>query len=208
MANKVPRSRAALAAALVLLSGAATMQLANAFDQSQLETMLAASFTNIPDGWASRLQQDETQRICSISHNKPSAEDAEKIVKAETAKVKVPEGSLVGDWKEGEKVARNSRGNRFNDPPGTVAGGNCYACHELDPAELAFGTIGPSLKGYGKDRDYDPEYAKAAYIKIFDAQASFACSLMPRFGANGVLTEQQIKDVIGYLFDPDSPVNK
>jgi sulfur-oxidizing protein SoxX len=31
---------------------------------------------------------------------------------------------------------------------------------------------------------------------------------MPRFGDAGILTEQQIKDVMAYLFDPESPVNK
>jgi sulfur-oxidizing protein SoxX len=31
---------------------------------------------------------------------------------------------------------------------------------------------------------------------------------MPRFGHNGVLSEEQIKDVVAYLFDPESPVNK
>jgi sulfur-oxidizing protein SoxX len=31
---------------------------------------------------------------------------------------------------------------------------------------------------------------------------------MPRFGANGVLSEQQIKDLVAFLFDPESPVNK
>ncbi len=31
---------------------------------------------------------------------------------------------------------------------------------------------------------------------------------MPRFGHNGILSEQQIKDVVALLMDPDSPVNK
>ena len=31
---------------------------------------------------------------------------------------------------------------------------------------------------------------------------------MPRFGHNGILTEQQIKDVVALLMDPNSPVNK
>jgi sulfur-oxidizing protein SoxX len=31
---------------------------------------------------------------------------------------------------------------------------------------------------------------------------------MPRFGHNGILTEQQIKDVVALLMDPESPVNK
>ena len=35
-----------------------------------------------------------------------------------------------------------------------------------------------------------------------------ACSNMPRFGANKVLTEKQIKDLVAFLFDPESPVNK
>ena len=35
-----------------------------------------------------------------------------------------------------------------------------------------------------------------------------ACSNMPRFGANKVLNEKQIQDLVALLFDPESPVNK
>jgi sulfur-oxidizing protein SoxX len=31
---------------------------------------------------------------------------------------------------------------------------------------------------------------------------------MPRFGHNGILTDQQIRDVVALLLDPQSPVNK
>jgi sulfur-oxidizing protein SoxX len=31
---------------------------------------------------------------------------------------------------------------------------------------------------------------------------------MPRFGHKGILSEQQVKDVVALLMDPDSPVNK
>jgi sulfur-oxidizing protein SoxX len=31
---------------------------------------------------------------------------------------------------------------------------------------------------------------------------------MPRFGHKGILTEQQVKDVVALLMDPASPVNK
>ncbi len=89
-----------------------------------------------------------------------------------------------------------------------VSGGNCYACHQLDPKEVSYGTIGPSLAAYGKDRKYDPQAIKDAYIKIYNAQAAVPCSNMPRFGVNKVLSEQQIKDVVALLFDPESPVNK
>ncbi|MGL4728145.1 MAG: sulfur oxidation c-type cytochrome SoxX, partial [Bosea sp. (in: a-proteobacteria)] len=79
---------------------------------------------------------------------------------------------------------------------------------QLAPKELSYGTIGPALAAYGKDRKYDPEAIKDAYIKIYNAQAAVACSNMPRFGTNKVLTEAQIKDVVALLFDPESPVNK
>ncbi|OZA91573.1 MAG: sulfur oxidation c-type cytochrome SoxX, partial [Rhizobiales bacterium 39-66-18] len=69
-------------------------------------------------------------------------------------------------------------------------------------------TLGPSLTNYGRDRKFDPADAKAAYARVFDPQAVFACSNMPRFGVHNVLSEQQMKDVIAYLFDPESPVNK
>ena len=49
---------------------------------------------------------------------------------------------------------------------------------------------------------------KYAYGKIYNAEAYTACSNMPRFGHSGILTEQQIKDVVALLMDPDSPVNK
>jgi sulfur-oxidizing protein SoxX len=87
-------------------------------------------------------------------------------------------------------------------------GGNCYACHQMEPSELSYGTLGPSLASYGKDRKYDPEEIKRAWAKVYDSQSQVACSSMPRFGANKVLTEAQIKDIIAFLFDPESPVNK
>ena len=43
---------------------------------------------------------------------------------------------------------------------------------------------------------------------IYNPNATFPCTNMPRFGANGILTEQQIADVMAYLFDPASLVNK
>jgi sulfur-oxidizing protein SoxX len=67
---------------------------------------------------------------------------------------------------------------------------------------------GPPLVGYGKLRDFTPEAVKATYEKIYDAQSTFACSNMPRFGANKVLTPEQIKDLVALLMDPESPVNK
>ena len=42
---------------------------------------------------------------------------------------------------------------------------------------------------------------KAVYERIYDPQAAFACANMPRFGANKVLTIEQIKDLVALLMD-------
>lgn len=197
-----------LIAAALLAPGAAWAQQIPPAPPAVVEAAVKASFTKLPDGWAARLVPDETMLVCSQTRNQPSQQRGEAIMAREAKTVKYPQGSMLGDWKAGEKVAQNGRGGQFSDPPGTVSGGNCYACHQMDPREVSYGTLGPSLAHYGADRKYAPEDAKAAFAKVYNPQAVFACSSMPRFGHNGVLSEQQIKDVVAYLFDPDSPVNK
>lgn len=174
-----------------------------------VDAYVKATFGKTPPEWQARIQPDDTLAICNSTRNNVSSAQIEEIIKRELARVKYPaNGKFVGDWKAGYKVANNGRGGQFSDPPGTVAGGNCFACHQLDPKEVSYGTLGPSLKAYGKDRKFDPEEAKNAYTKIYNSHAVVPCSNMPRFGANDVLSEQQIIDVVGYLFDPESPVNK
>ncbi len=97
---------------------------------------------------------------------------------------------------------------QFSDDPKVPAGANCYACHQLTKQELSFGTIGPPLYNYGKLRGYSPEVQKYTYGKIYNSEAFSACSNMPRFGHKAILTEQQIKDVVALLMDPNSPVNQ
>jgi sulfur-oxidizing protein SoxX len=200
------KPRAVFLAALAL---AAIAQPASAVDPAAIEKAVKETWKSAPADWQSRVEQDETQRICSETHNAPSAEQADAIVKRETATIVYPaDGVLIGDWKAGEAIAQNGKGGRFNDGPDTVNGGNCYACHQLSRTEVSYGTLGPSLLEYGKQRDYAADAVKSAYAKVFNAQAALACSGMPRFGYHKFLTEQQIKDVIAYLFDPESPVNK
>ena len=99
-------------------------------------------------------------------------------------------------------------GKQYTDDPSVIAGGNCYACHELTKQELAFGTIGPSLYRFGRTRGFTPEMQRYAYGKVYNPDAFAACSNMPRFGFHGILTEQQIRDVVALLTDPASPVNQ
>ena len=177
--------------------------------EALVNSYVEATFGKASPDWKARMILDETIADCNRHRSNVSAADAEKIQKRELAKVVFPtDGNVIGDWKAGYVVANEGRGGQFSDPPGTISGGNCYACHQLDPKEVSYGTLGPSLTGYGKLREFKVADAKATFLKIFDSQAVLACSNMPRFGTNKVLTEKQIKDLVAYLFDPESPVNK
>ncbi len=161
------------------------------------------------EGWQARVEQDETQRVCSETRNMPSKADFEKIQVREIASIVFPaDGNVLGDWKAGEAVAQIGTGGQFSDKADGPRGGNCYACHQMAPKELSYGTLGPSLSDYGKIRKFAPAEAKATFAKIYNAQSVLPCSNMPRFGYHKFLSEQQIKDVTAYLFSPDSPVNK
>ena len=173
--------------------------------------LMKASFKEQGGAKLDRLIQDDVQRLCSeYSGDKTLPKDvAERIEKGEQAKIKYPaDGKYLGDWKAGERIAQSGVGMQFTDTAGAATGGNCYACHELTKQELAFGTIGPSLYNFGKIRGYSAEMQKYAFGKVYNSEAYSACSNMPRFGHKGILTEQQIKDVVALLMDPSSPVNK
>jgi sulfur-oxidizing protein SoxX len=172
--------------------------------------MLKSSFVANGQAGLDRLEQDDTQRTCSALGAKPPApEVAQRIQTLNLATIRYPaDGKLLGDWKNGEKIAQEGRGKQFSDDPAGPVGANCYACHQLAPQELSYGTIGPSLYQFGKLRGYGSEMQRYAYGKIFNSDAFAACSTMPRFGHNGILTEQQLKDVTALLMDPQSPVNR
>ena len=155
-----------------------------------------------------RLQPDAVQQACNLNGDEPP-EPVQKALEAEQmATIRFPSGSLLGDWKSGERIAQNGRGLQWNDGPKDVAGGSCYNCHQLAPQEASYGTLGPSLRGFGKLRGNTPEIQRYAYGRIYNSKAYKLCSQMPRLGHSGTLSEQQIKDLVAYLVDPDSPVNK
>jgi len=176
----------------------------------QAAAVLKGSFKANGQAGLDRLDQDETQRLCTQYANKPLPKDvAEMIEKLNTASIRWPaDGKWLGDWKNGERIAQEGRGKQFSDDPKGPVGGNCYACHQLTPQEVSYGTIGPSLYQFAKLRGYTDETRKYAYGKIWNADAYSACSNMPRFGHSQILTEQQIKDLVALLTDPDSPVNR
>jgi sulfur-oxidizing protein SoxX len=193
----------------VVLHGCATAP-SDAEVSAKAASMLKSAFKEQGQAKLDRLDQDDTQRACSLPAGKTVPKDvAARIEQENLASIRWPaDGKYVGDWKNGEKIAQEGRGMQYSDDPKVAAGANCYACHQLAPQELSFGTIGPSLYQFGKRRGYSEETRKYAYGKIFNAEAYSACTNMPRFGHKGILTEAQIKDVVALLVDPESPVNK
>jgi sulfur-oxidizing protein SoxX len=155
-----------------------------------------------------RLQPDAVQSACNLHDNQPPEALAKKLEGEQFAAIPFPAGSLIGDWKRGQRIAQSGRGLQWNDGPKDVAGGSCYNCHQLSAQEASHGTLGPSLLGFGKLRGNSPEMQKYAYGRIYNSKAYNVCSQMPRLGHSRTLNEQQIKDLVGYLLDPASPVNK
>jgi sulfur-oxidizing protein SoxX len=171
---------------------------------------VASSWHNLTPEWKARLVQDETQSTCSKAKDRPDQELASRLEKLNQSMgvVYPSNGKLVGDWKKGEAIAQSGFGMRVDDDTKRANGGNCYACHQVTGKELSYGTLGPSLLGYAKLRGQSEAIVKYTYDKIYNAQAFSACSNMPRFGHNKILTPDQIADVVGLLMDPHSPVNQ
>ena len=160
-----------------------------------------------------RLTQDEIQKACSLMKGQELSDKArEKVMALAAASIKYPEGGIkLGDWKNGRELAWSGFGYRTahnpDDHSTRPAGGNCYNCHQI-ATDRTGGDIGPSLTGYGKNRGASADMLKYTYDVIYNPHTYFACTNMPRLGASGVLSQKQIADVMAYLFDPNSPVNK
>jgi sulfur-oxidizing protein SoxX len=201
----------ALAASLLAIAAGCATTMSDGEVATKALAMMKSSFRENGQAKLDRLDQDDVQATCSKyeSIDKVPKDVAQRLEKAQLASIKYPaDGKLIGDWKAGEAIAQSGVGKQFNDDPARPSGANCYACHQLSPQELSFGTIGPSLLGFGKLRGNTPETQRYAYGKVYNSQAFSACSSMPRFGHSGILTEQQIKDVVALLMDPKSPVNQ
>ena len=168
---------------------------------------------------ASVLDTDETNRACSAADvaGKPLDEALASALQEQNLKsIRWPaDGKYLGDWKEGEKLAQSGRGLTWTDDAKTPNGGNCYNCHQIDKKEISYGTIGPSLYNYGKQRGVvDPASEASKPIvqytwgKIWNSKAYNACSNMPRAGHMGILNENQVRHIVALLLDPKSPVNQ
>jgi len=195
------------------LVGSAGVAADDALDTA-VKKVMRDSFTGAsPEHWKSRLEQDEVQAYCSRFRNSPPPEVVERILELSNRNFRYPaDGKLLGDWAKGEKLASSGKGGHIGtirpDPPGRKRGANCYACHALARSELSAGNLGPSLTDYGKQHGTSAATIRLVYQKIFNAQAFYPCSQMPRFGHNEWLTPEEVADAVAFLLDPQSPVNQ
>jgi sulfur-oxidizing protein SoxX len=133
--------------------------------QAKAAQVLKASFKARGQAGMDRLDQDDTQKLCTeYATAAPPKDVAEKIEKINIATIAWPaDGKYLGDWRNGERIAQEGRGKQWSDDPAGPVGGNCYACHQLAPQEVSYGTIGPPLYQFGKVRGYNDEIRKYAY---------------------------------------------
>ena len=159
-----------------------------------------------------RAVQDDAQKACSSNGAAAIAQDkATAIIQSARASMRYPtSGRLSGDWKNGARLVSDGRGQRIVNGKVEVRkqnGALCINCHAMDPTDVNAGTLGPSLIGYGRNRGSDEATVRYTYERIYNAWAFVPCSNMPRLGANGFLTPEQIADVVAYLVQSQSPVN-
>ena len=175
---------------------------------AQFRHMLLEDFRSRGVATIDRLDQDEVQKLCTDTRDRPSGATAQTLLKRQEERIRWPDdGRFMGDWRAGEKLAQEGRGMTWADRPGGPTGGSCYGCHRISPSEISFGTIGPSLLHLGRDRGSTPQMQRYVYGHIYNAKAYNLCSYMPRFGTSGALTQQQIRDLVALLLDPGSSVN-
>lgn len=176
------------------------------------EAMVFDAFAASP-AHMKRLEQDQSQQICSkIGSAKLTQAETAEVVKLAQASLRYPaSGKFSGDWKLGDRLAHDGAGDRIRNGKTESTkqnGGLCQNCHALAPGEINVGNVGPSLTGYGVQRGNAEAIAKYTYEKIYNAWAYFPCSNMPRLGASGHLTPEQITHLVAFMLDPQSPLNK
>jgi len=203
-------------AAAAALAGCAVGPTSAELDR-QAQAVIQASFRDERIARVDRLRQDLGQQACS-SGQAPADDVADRIKEEALASVKWPTGGqYFGNWVQGEQIAQSGRGMTWTDASADpkANGGNCYNCHQIDKKELSYGTIGPSLWNYGKNRGITDVTAETVapiihytWAKLWNSKAYAACSNMPRFGHKNLLNEEQIRHIMSLLLDPRSPVNQ
>lgn len=109
------------------------------------------------------------------------------LAQAEPHAKAAPAGDLAARIAEGKQIAFNK------------AKGNCLACHALPGGDMP-GNIGPKLPYPGISmKQRFPDRAKLR-AQIFNAAANNPNTVMPPFGKNRILTEDELEKVTDYIW--------
>ncbi len=73
--------------------------------------------------------------------------------------------------------------------------GNCLACHQIADGKFP-GTIGPPLLNM-RDRFVQPQ---RLFDQIWDATRFNEESVMPPYGRNKILTDEEIRHIVAFLY--------
>lgn len=138
---------------------------------------VAAGAAAEPDAAAARARDGDYSGFACLNSTLPCYNIP--VRKVETKQLV---GPLNGDVNRGREVAL------------TRPIGNCIACHVLKDGEQP-GSRGLPLDKYGTWGRTDAE----TYTLVWDMRLRNPDTVMPPMGTNGVLTDQQIRDVVAYL---------
>src|SRR6266568_3023622 len=102
-------------AILVVIVAACVTPLPDSEAPRRAEEVFRQSFAHGDRQMAASVeQQDEVQLLCSKYRNEPPKDVAERIEKSQTATIRYPaSGKLMGDWRQGERIAQDGYGLRF-----------------------------------------------------------------------------------------------
>jgi sulfur-oxidizing protein SoxX len=153
-------------------------------------------------------------RLCGQYRDNPPAQDAaQQLEKANQATIRYPvEGKLIGDWKEGEKLAAVGTGGHIGfiqpDPPGPCVAATVTPATSWRRRKWPTARSVRACSTMARLRGNSDDIVKYTYDKIYNSNAFTACTNMPRFGLHSWLTPEQITHIVAFLLDPESPVNK
>src|SRR3954469_20267817 len=85
----------------------------------QAVAVMKTSFNERGQAKLDRLDQDEAQKACSIPPSVTLPKDvASRIEEINLGTIRYPsDGKLLGNWKEGEKIAQSGIGKQYSDDP-------------------------------------------------------------------------------------------
>ncbi|HEX6155885.1 MAG TPA: hypothetical protein VFZ54_07670, partial [Burkholderiales bacterium] len=92
---------------LLVIVGVVVFSAASAgSDSEDVEAVLKRDFKARGQATMDRVVQDGLQRVCTESNDRPPAALAKQLEADQMKTIAFPEGSLIGDWKRGERIAQ------------------------------------------------------------------------------------------------------